>query len=272
VAAFGEADFELELAKWLKEALTDPDAEIEQALAQVSCRKLATAGPLLPDVLGVQFGEAFVEGLMMAPESTWRAKLLVSLVNAEQNREVLDRRLRRTRVALGPPAIGGVVAVSATIANATDHQTLVAALAAAGLTIPVEVAAAWLRQSRRSGPMSYAVFEAAGDWIDDFRFLLVSSTSDGRTLAWISDLRDAGVPLKPPDHLLERLVSLSRAADGQGEANLSTQLFTLEQSLRRLVSRPLLRLEALKHLEALARNVAETLAQADGAESGPGAT
>jgi hypothetical protein len=238
VALFGESTFYGLLAHWLKDALKEikPGDPTATALEQVSCRDRGLHADPTPDVLSVYFVATFSDALQNTQGSAWRTQLLTSLRAADENRAWQATQLPWIRLILGPTAVAGGAFVASHLAGATDYESLIGALTALGITVPVQLREAWSRRPVVRDPAREAVRGAVTSWFDDCGYAL-TGRADGTVSSppsvWIAQLRDSGQLLLVPDPLIDHLARLIDQAKSTGEPDLALQLLRLENALRR---------------------------------------
>lgn len=263
VALFGETDFHHLLWQWVRDAMRD-DPKVAAALKDVRCRDPELHGAAEPDNVAVYFPGMFTRVLATSKKgSAWRTGLLDSLIRAEANREALTTLVGWTNLLFGPSgsalgAIGG-----AQLAGASDHTTLLAALGAAGITVPAQLAAAWRQRAKRekiSSPMGAAIRGEVATWIED---LLAEQGANGDTqhsrppTARIARLHQADRPLIVSPPKLTHLELLTTRAAQAGEEEFSIDLFQLHSALARAAHTPKGKDPALMALHRVAERVDE---------------
>src|SRR4051812_38423362 len=130
VARFGHETFEQLLGRWIGDAVNN--AEIAAELAKLRCTDAAVDAATLAE----RFPGYFVEALEGGSESKWRAGLLASLFQADEDREKLEERARRRRAVGGAAAgltAGAAGVVTSEVAGSQDATAVIIGGAAAAV-------------------------------------------------------------------------------------------------------------------------------------------
>jgi hypothetical protein len=258
VARFGESDFYRLLSDWLREALRSPDESTLAALSRVGCRDVKFHADLSPDVLAVYFVAGFAVSLHGQKGSEWKTKLLSSLEAADRSRQWQKDQVPWLRLVLGDTALAGLTFLAAHLAGAADYQSLIAAFAALGISVPTELQQAWKRRPVSRSPVQEELRAAVALWLADCGQALLGQTSKRQAppaLVWIKQLRETRRPPCPPPALIDHLSRLSDLATAGEEQGFAAELLAVENAFRRGAYTPAAQDDALSALEALAKTL-----------------